>query len=299
MLRQNRWEKEWMILEKKELRYLERQREEKKPSALRQKLEEKIPEKLEDTLNAAFVKAFDLVFEKGTEIIEKTYNKEQQKMDYQVREYAAGLKANRKTVKAFGRQSQAARAKNLAISGVEGVGLGLLGVGIPDIPFFTAVILKSVYEIALTYGFTYESEEEQWFILKIIETALRKGAELEQGNALLNGWIDSQARGGHMGEKETAGKQQEQRRRTADALSEALLYMKFLQGIPVAGVAGGISNTIYLKKITDYADLKYKRRFLRTRLQRNRISSWPRTTATRATNKKPSWKRNSGSGKSR
>ena len=26
MLRQNRWEKEWMILEKKELRYLERQR---------------------------------------------------------------------------------------------------------------------------------------------------------------------------------------------------------------------------------------------------------------------------------
>ena len=104
MLRQNRWEKEWMILEKKELRYLERQREEKKPSALRQKLEEKIPEKLEDTLNAAFVKAFDLVFEKGTGIIEKTYNKEQQKMDYQVREYAAGLKANRKTVKAFGPQ---------------------------------------------------------------------------------------------------------------------------------------------------------------------------------------------------
>lgn len=270
MLRQNRWEKEWTILEKKELRYLERQREEKKPSALRQKLEEKIPEKLEDTLNAAFVKAFDLVFEKGTGIIEKTYNKEQQKMDYQVREYAAGLKANRKTVKAFGRQSQAARAKNLAISGVEGVGLGLLGVGIPDIPLFTAVILKSVYEIALTYGFTYESEEEQWFILKIIETALRKGAELEQGNALLNGWIDSQARGGHPDEKETAGKQQEQRRRTADALSEALLYMKFLQGIPVAGVAGGISNTIYLKKITDYAELKYKRRFLRTRLPEGR-----------------------------
>ena len=74
-----------------------------------------------------------------------------------------------------------------------------------------------------------------------------------------------------MGEKETAGKQQEQRRRTADALSEALLYMKFLQGIPVAGVAGGISNTIYLKKITDYAELKYKRRFLRTRLAGRQI----------------------------
>lgn len=38
------------------------------------------------------------------------------------------------------------------ISGVEGVGLGLLGIGLPDIPLFTAVILKSVYEIALSYG---------------------------------------------------------------------------------------------------------------------------------------------------
>ena len=170
MLRQNRWEKRMDDTgEKRTPLSGAPAGREKNLRPLRQKLEEKIPEKLEDTLNAAFVKAFDLVFEKGTGIIEKTYNKDQQKMDYQVREYAAGLKANRKTVKAFGRQSQAARAKNLAISGVEGVGLGLLGVGIPDIPlFYSPVILKSVYEIALTYGFTYESEEEQWFILKII-----------------------------------------------------------------------------------------------------------------------------------
>ena len=30
--------------------------------------------------------------------------------------------------------------------------------------------------------------------------------------------------------------------------------MKFLQGIPVVGVAGGAADTVYLKKITDYAD---------------------------------------------
>ena len=192
MLRQNRWEKEWMILEKKELRYLERQREEKKPSALRQKLEEKIPEKLEDTLNAAFVKAFDLVFEKGTGIIEKTYNKEQQKMDYQVREYAAGLKANRKTVKAFGRQSQAARAKNLAISGVEGVGLGLLGVGIPDIPLFTGMILKCVYETALHYGFDYRTEKEKYFVLLLIEGAVSYGEHLEAVDKKIEAYIQEE-----------------------------------------------------------------------------------------------------------
>ena len=101
MFRQNRWEKEWTALGKKEARYLMRRREEKTSSALQQKLEEKIPEKLEETLNTAFIKAFDLVFEKGTGLIEKTYNKDQQKTDYQVREYAAGLKESRKTVKAF------------------------------------------------------------------------------------------------------------------------------------------------------------------------------------------------------
>ena len=260
MFRQNRWEKEWTALEKKEARYLMRRREEKTSSALQQKLEEKIPEKLEETLNTAFIKAFDLVFEKGTGLIEKTYNKDQQKTDYQVREYAAGLKESRKTVKAFGRQSQGTRMKNLMISGVEGVGLGLLGIGLPDIPLFTAVILKSVYEIALSYGYEYESEKEQWFILKMIETALKKGEELERNNSLLNAWIDQNGIG------ETVKGRKEQSKETAAALAEALLYMKFLQGIPVVGVAGGAADTVYLKKITDYAELKYKRRFLRKKI---------------------------------
>ena len=260
MFRQNRWEKEWTALEKKEARYLMRRREEKTSSALQQKLEEKIPEKLEETLNTAFIKAFDLVFEKGTGLIEKTYNKDQQKTDYQVREYAAGLKESRKTVKAFGRQSQGTRMKNLMISGVEGVGLGLLGIGLPDIPLFTAVILKSVYEIALSEGFEYESEKEQWFILKMIETALKKGEELERNNSLLNAWIDQNGIG------ETVKGRKEQSKETAAALAEALLYMKFLQGIPVVGIAGGAADTVYLKKITDYAELKYKRRFLRKKI---------------------------------
>ena len=260
MFRQNRWEKEWTALEKKEARYLMRRREEKTSSALQQKLEEKIPEKLEETLNTAFIKAFDLVFEKGTGLIEKTYNKDQQKTDYQVREYAAGLKESRKTVKAFGRQSQGTRMKNLMISGVEGVGLGLLGIGLPDIPLFTAVILKSVYEIALSYGYEYESEKEQWFILKMIETALKKGEELERNNSLLNAWIDQNGIG------ETVKGRKEQSKETAAALAEALLYMKFLQGIPVVGIAGGAADTVYLKKIADYAELKYKRRFLRKKI---------------------------------
>ena len=49
-------------------------------------------------------------------------------------------------------------------------------------------------------------------------------------------------------------------------VSLRLLYMKFLQGIPIVGVAGGLADSVYLKKITDYADLKYRRRFLKKKL---------------------------------
>ncbi len=40
------------------------------------------------------------------------------------------------------------------------------------------------------------------------------------------------------------------------------MYLKFVQGIPIVGVVGGLSDMVYQKKISDYAALKYKRRFL-------------------------------------
>ena len=40
------------------------------------KIEDKIPEKLQSTLESAFKKGFQLIFEKGTDIIEKSFNKE-------------------------------------------------------------------------------------------------------------------------------------------------------------------------------------------------------------------------------
>ena len=50
--------------------------------------------------------------------------------------------------------------------------------------------------------------------------------------------------------------------KTAACLSKELLYMKFLQGIPVVGAVGGAYDIVYLKQITEYANLKYERRFL-------------------------------------
>ena len=146
----------------------------------------------------------------------------------------------------------------MVISTVEGFGMGVLGMGLPDIPLFLSVILKSIYELALTYGFSYDTEEEQLFILKLIEVSVLHGEELLQGNASVDEWIVS-------GIEFSDGKKV-QMERTSYVLAKELLYLKFVQGMPVVGILGGVSDVVYQKKIADYAAMKYKKRFLRKKM---------------------------------
>ncbi len=250
-------EKEWQKLIREEQSFLNKNMAARK-SGWQEKIEKYVPEKLEDTLNTAFCKAFALVFEKGTGLIEKTYQKEKKEQNYKINAYAADVRNTRRSMRAFGRAAAASKNLNMAVTAVEGVGMGLLGMGLPDIPLFLGVLLKSIYEIALSYGFSYDTREEQIFILKVIETALSHDKELAERNMELNLWAKREQAAGQT-------EWSEQIRRTSDALSKELLYLKFVQGIPVVGVVGGLSDMVYQKKISDYAALKYKRRFLETR----------------------------------
>ena len=49
---------------------------------------------------------------------------------------------------------------------------------------------------------------------------------------------------------------------TARAVSKEVLYMKFLQGIPLIGAVGGAYDIKYMSLVTEYAELKYRKRFL-------------------------------------
>lgn len=286
-------EKEWKQLRRAEQKFLDRNMPIKTPG-WQEKAARIMPAKLNDTLNGAFFKAFELIFEKGAGIIEKTYQKEKKEQNYKIHEYAAEVRKNRSSLRAFGREANAGKTINMAVSTVEGVGMGFLGMGIPDIPLFLGVLLKSIYEVALSYGFSYDTPEEQIFILKLIETALSHDSKLAENNMELDLWIRENTSAKSDSPQEDANdsgaeKQQEssdsddfrqgeafaahefhitrseQIRRTSDALSEELLYLKFVQGIPVIGVLGGLSDMVYQKKISDYAVMKYKRRFLEKR----------------------------------
>ena len=250
-------QKEWAKLEKQEATYLMK-RTEKTDSKMNQFLEKKVPPNLQNTLDAAFSKAFYAVFEKGTGVIEKTYKKEELQKSYQINEYAAQIRGNRKSLKAFSKKASGAGNVNLLISGVSGIGLGVLGIGIPDIVLFTGLMLKSIYEIALNYGFDYQEEEERRFILMLIQGALVHGKELQKINGEINAYVDN----GVYVETQSID---DSIARAAGSLSKELLYMKFLQGSPIVGAAGGAYDAIYMKKVVKYAELKYRRRFLRNR----------------------------------
>ena len=262
--RKSPWEKEWEDLLKKESKFAEK-RQAGPTSVLINKLDRFVPDKLSGTLNAAFFKGFEVIFEKGTGIIEKTYNRQQREKDFQVNTYAAELSADRKTVRKFTKQAKSAKAANLLVSTVEGVGLGLVGAGIPDIPLFIAMLLKSVYEIALSYGYRYDTEEEKVFILRLIQVAMLDDEAFLQANMEFNDLIDQIVADGDSLEGYRVDKNA-QMKSTSEALSAEMIYTKFLQGTMIVGMAGGIFDPIYINRISDYAVLKYRRRFLRSRM---------------------------------
>jgi hypothetical protein len=255
------WEKEWDDLLKKESKFAEK-RQAGPTSVLINKLDRFVPEKLSGTLNAAFFKGFEMIFEKGTGVIEKTYNKQQKEKDFQINTYAAELGADRKSVRKFTKQAKSAKATNLLVSTVEGVGLGLVGAGIPDIPLFIAMLLKSVYEIALSYGYRYDTEEEKVFILRMIQVAMLDDEAFLEASMEFNDLIDQIVADGDSLEGYRVDKNA-QMRATSEALSAEMMYTKFLRGTMIIGMAGGIFDPIYINRISDYAVLKYRRRFLR------------------------------------
>lgn len=225
-----------------------------------EKLESKIPPKLKTTLDTAFYKSFQLVFEKGVRAIEKTYNKEKIQMEHDIHHYAMEQQVTRKHVRSLDRRSKFSRFLNTSLTTVEGTLLGALGIGIPDIFLLTAFLMRTVYETALSYGYDYTDEAEQSYILLLLSAAMAQG----EAKKSLNDQLD------------TLGQDIDQRRKidihlqqtmqeTAGILSDAILTAKFIQTIPIVGIVGGAVNYHISRKIGKFAAVKYKKRYLMKR----------------------------------
>lgn len=269
-------EKEWKAFLKREEKTLKGYGNKKEPF-LEKKLKTVVPDGLQEKLNTLFLKAFRVILQNGTGVIEKTYPKKKLMAEFKTREYAQKVYATRKNLKAARKTAGGQTIKNVAGAGAEGAVLGLLGIGLPDIPLFLGVIFRSLYTLALHYGIDYEEGEEQELLLDLLTLSLYRGKDFRDLDAAMNRRLfaaagkDRKKRRGGEAADQNGGVQKacsrESVRRASGALSEELLYMKFLQGIPVAGVIGGIYDGIYLKKITDYAAVKLERRYLLSKME--------------------------------
>jgi EcsC family protein len=247
-------------LDKKENKILNKKQGivEEKLEPLVNKVESKVPKNLKTTLDNAFNKAFQLIFEKGTKFIEKLYNKNKIHFEHNFNDYKISSNVNNRTIKKMDKQAQKSKFLNTSISTLEGAGLGLLGMGLPDIPIFTAMILKTIYEISLSYGYLYELDEEKVYILNIINAALTKGEVQQKYNSNVNKIaykIDNHINFDYDLDKEISI--------TSKILSDSMLTSKFVQGIPVVGVIGSITNYKIISKISKYSSIKYKKRYLK------------------------------------
>lgn len=253
-------EKELQKITKAEERMC-RQSEKKKETLWKAKLEEKIPDRIMAGLQKAFSKAFSLIFEKGNIIIEKTYDRDSIEKDFQIRDFAVDLKRGRKEIGELKKAAACGNAISTVLTTVEGIGLGALGIGLPDIVIWVGFLLRGVYETALKYGFDYELPEEKVFILEMLEAAMLTGEEWKTANALVD--VDMK-RDTHVVLTDEDVKIQLEK--TANVFARDMLITKFIQGIPIVGMLGGAANPVYYHKIMGYVQLKYRKRYLLEKL---------------------------------
>ncbi len=221
------------------------------------KIEEKIPKKMKTTLQTAFYKGFRLIFEKGNTYIEKTYNKDNKQLAFDISNYAIGRKLSNKSIRRLDKPSNYSNVLNTSFSVLEGGLLGILGIGLPDIPLFLSLIIKTINEIALSYGFDYNTTEEKAYILLLIRGALSKADQQKK----VNSEIDKLAY--NIDHQITSDiNLEEHMKSTSDVLSETLLTAKFIQGIPIVGAVSSVVNFNIIQKISRYSKIKYKKRYL-------------------------------------
>lgn len=226
--------------------------------SVRAKIEEKIPEKLEDTLNSAFNTAFKLVFQEGKTLIKKTYDADSLKEEYASKRVGAQTSGDRSLLARLRKPSEKRHLKSLGVASAEGVGLGLLGIGLPDIPILIGNMIRTCMVSAQAHGLDTDRRDEQIYMLLLIRLQSTPLAE----RAALNKQLDA------LGEAIDSGvairrDMDEEMAATSERLAMTLLFSRFVMGMPVVGVAGGLYNPVIISQLSQLAEVKYEKRLLK------------------------------------
>ena len=232
-------------------------------AAAGERLEEKIPPALEDVLRGAFRKTFSLLIGSGgTRVLNHTNPKKKRSAMEEIWSKSPSPAKAKKEIRRLNRRRRNARRLQACVSGGEGTVLGILGIGIPDIPILLGILLRGLYETAAAYGFSVDSPEERAYLLLVLQGGVTEGERRRDlshradtlGRAIDHGW-------------NAEWNLEQEMDVTADLLAERLLFLKFVQGIPVAGAVAGAANLSISNTVAKYAAIKYQKRFLEKKVR--------------------------------
>ncbi len=222
------------------------------------KIRKKIPEKAMNALEIAFEKGFMFLFEKGDSIIEKTGSLEKAREQWQYYKESLDRMIIPQTLKAVSHSASGRVNMSKGVTTAEGSALGIFGIGLPDIPIFLAMLLKTTYEIAASYGIDYRNEEEKKYTLALLKVAFSGGSERLKHSAECDE-IGKSIDDGEFVDTEITD---EDITVVSQVLATDMLVAKFIQGITFVGVIGGPLNYRLVHKVSKIAKIKYKKRFL-------------------------------------
>ena len=216
--------------------------------------QQKIPVAATKAVEDYFEKCFEYIFEHGTSVIVKSFNRNSLGVKHINANKNLTKEFNKKNLDQLNRLSATCSNFNICFSSANGAVMGALGMGLPDIPLVVALILKNIYEIAVSYGFPYNNPKEKLYILYIISCSVCPADQRPE----LFAKTDKIAKIDEITDQDLT---------TAislcsSLLSQAILMPKVIQGLPIVGVVGGVTNFKLLSDISEVATVKYKKRYL-------------------------------------
>ena len=247
--------REYIKLERKEKKFLS---EKERSPGLFSKVRDKVPEKAMKSLEAAFEKGFFFLFDKGSGLIDKIGGIEKSRQNAEKYHRSLERMILKSTLDAVDRSAASKIRITQTTTALEGFGLGVVGIGLPDIPIFLAMLLKTCYEIAASYGIDYREDEEQPYTLELLKVAFSQGEERRRYSEE----CDRLGRDIDDSEYVECDVSEEDMKAVSHVLAADMLVGKFIQGQAIVGVIGGVQNYQLVARVARVARIKYKKRFL-------------------------------------
>lgn len=243
----NTIEKAQQKIRRKERKYLER------ASGKKLTGQTAIPKKAQAALTAAFARGLDLVLKKGDWLIRRGIDETEIAQTFYEQDSKVRQKPCAKHLRTLGTRARQVRRSGSGAALAEGVGLGVLGIGLPDIPIFSRIAARDLSNRIVLW----------------CRCAGKTRTDISHAAAFLCGCAaaERQERLDWLAQEIQAGREISEcleavQREAAESLAQGMLTAKFIQGLPIVGVAGGIYNLPLYHRITGYAVLQYQKRYL-------------------------------------